>query len=431
MRVAIFGLGYVGTVTSACLADRGHTVVGVDVQGDKVAALARGESPIVEPGLEELLHRAHRHGLLHAATNPEGAISSADMSIVCVGTPSLPSGRVDLRFIEAVSRQIAGAMRAAPRSHVVVYRSTMTPGSTRQLADACFGDLLETTEICYVPEFLREGSAVADFQQPSLSVVGTVDGAAPRSDLPAQLMGTKAMPLRWEGAELLKHACNYFHALKVSFGNEIGRLAKFTGEDGQQLIDLLASDTVLNISPRYLRPGNPFGGSCLPKDVAALSAFSREAALVLPLLEHTLPSNRAQLDHLVALVMATGARSVGLLGLTFKPGTDDLRGSPMVALAETLLGRGYVLHIHDTDVELNRLVGANAAEAERRMPHLAALLRGSVAEVVTRSEVVVVAHTRATLAELRALATSTQVVIDVNGRRELAALPWQYHGLCW
>ncbi|MBL9133400.1 MAG: UDP-glucose/GDP-mannose dehydrogenase family protein, partial [Verrucomicrobiaceae bacterium] len=237
--------------------------------------------------------------------------------------------------------------------------------------------------------------------------------------------------MRWEEAEMLKYACNAFHALKAGFANEMGRLAKFAGIDGSRVMEVLCRDERLNASAAYLRPGNPFGGSCLPKDVGVLSALARAEGLSLPLMEHLMPSNHAHLDALVNLIEGKGARRVGLLGLAFKAGTDDLRGSPMVALAETLLGRGCELSIFDPAVNLARLVGANEAEIQRRMPHLARLMRSSAAEVVRESDVIVAAQSCASLDELRSAARPEQHVIDVNGWRELASLPWRYEGLCW
>lgn len=285
--------------------------------------------------------------------------------------------------------------------------------------------------IYYCPEFLREGTAVRDFREPSLCVVGTHDGGPPTGTEPFELLGENAEILAWEGAETIKYACNYFHALKVGFANEIGRVSKHLGVDGSRIMDVVCRDEKLNISRYYMKPGNPFGGSCLPKDVSALSSFARMEGVSLPVLDSVLSSNQSHLDALLKLITSKGSRKVGILGLAFKSDTDDLRGSPMVAVAETLLGRGYQLSVYDPQLNLSRLMGANEAEMQRRMPHLAQLLRATAAEVVAQSEVVIAAQKCAPLEELATAVTADHWVIDVNGWRELDTLSWKYEGSCW
>ena len=433
MNVSIFGLGYVGAVTAGCLAELGHAVTGVDVQSSKVDAFNSGRSPIVEPELDGLLQAARADGRLTATTDAAAAVAATEASIICVGTPSLESGRLNLDYVRKVCEQIAAALRASGKPHVLIFRSTMLPGSTRQLVRDFLADLQATgqVKIYYCPEFLREGTAVRDFREPSLAVVGTHDGAEPESSEARQLLGGSPAVLAWEGAEAIKYSCNYFHALKVGFANEIGRLCKFLGVDGGRVMEVVCSDTRLNISPYYLKPGNPFGGSCLPKDVSALLSLARQEGLNLPLLDSTLDSNQAHLDLLLKRITARGARRIGLLGLAFKADTDDLRGSPMVAVAETLLGRGYELRIYDPNLQLSRLVGANEAEIQRRMPHLASLLRDDPREVVETSELIVASQKCVPIADLAAWARPEQAVLDVNGWRDLAGLAWQYEGLCW
>jgi GDP-mannose 6-dehydrogenase len=433
MNVSIFGLGYVGAVTAGCLAELGHAVTGVDVQPSKVDAFNRGRSPIVEPELDGLLQTARAKGRLSATTDAAAAVATTEASIICVGTPSLESGRLNLDHVRKVCEQIAAALRASGKSHVLIFRSTMLPGSTRQLVRDFLADLQAAgqVKIYYCPEFLREGTAVRDFREPSLAVVGTHDGTQPESSEARQLLGGAPAVLAWEGAEAIKYSCNYFHALKVGFANEIGRLSKFLGIDGGRVMEVVCSDTRLNISPYYLKPGNPFGGSCLPKDVSALLSFARQEGLNLPLLDSTLETNQAHLDLLLKRITAHGARRIGLLGLAFKADTDDLRGSPMVAVAETLLGRGYELRIHDPNLQLDRLVGANEVEIQRRMPHLASLLRDDPREVFEASELIVASQRCVPVADLAAWVRPDQAVLDVNGWRELATLPWQYEGLCW
>lgn len=433
MNVSVFGLGYVGAVTAACLSERGHRIIGVDVQESKVQAFDAGLSPIIEPGLDALLAQARKSNRLSATTDSAKAVAESDVSIVCVGTPSLENGRLNLTFVSKVTNQIAEAIRRKGSRHIVIFRSTMLPGSTRRLVGESLQSLIQENllQTYYCPEFLREGTAVADFHEPSLVVVGTQDGEMPASGEPMELLGREPAILSWEGAEMIKYACNYYHALKVGFANEIGRLGKHLGVDGAQVMEVVCRDTKLNISRYYMRPGNPFGGSCLPKDVSALGGFARMEGVHLPLLESTLPTNAAHLDSLVRLITAKEKRSVGILGLAFKADTDDLRGSPMVALAETLLGRGYDLQIYDPQLNLSRLIGSNQAEINRRMPHLARLLRSSPREVMEQSEIIVAAQKCARPDELAASARADQHVLDVNGWPELRLLSWQYEGICW
>jgi GDP-mannose 6-dehydrogenase len=433
MKVSIFGLGYVGAVTAGCLAELGHVIIGADVQPEKVEAFNTGRSPIIEPELDDLLSLARREGRLSATTQAAEAVLASDVSIICVGTPSLESGRLNLDFVRKVSEQIATVLKSSGKKHVILFRSTMLPGSTRQMVNDFFEDLrlAGQVSIYYCPEFLREGTAVKDFREPSLAVVGTHDGQAPGSAEAKELLGGTPAVLAWEGAEMIKYSCNYFHALKVGFANEIGRLCKHLGEDGARVMDVVCSDTRLNISRYYMKPGTPFGGSCLPKDVSALLGYARQEGITLPLLDNTLGTNRAHLETLMKLIESKGVRKVGLLGLAFKADTDDLRGSPMVAVAETLLGRGYDLRIYDPSLNLSRLIGANAAEMNRRMPHLASLLKTDVTEVIEHAELVIASQKCVSVETLATLVKPGQQVIDVNGWRDLKTLPWNYEGLCW
>ncbi len=432
-HVSIFGLGYVGAVTAGCLAELGHVIIGADVQPAKVDAFTAGVSPIIEPGLDTLLRDAKSAGRLDATTDGAEAVQRTQVSIICVGTPSQAAGRLNLDFVRKVCAQIAAAIREKNRPHTILFRSTMLPGSTRGLVEAHFADLIASglLHVYYCPEFLREGTAVRDFRDPSLCVVGTHDGNAPATSEALDLLGSNAQILAWEGAEMVKYACNYFHALKVGFANEIGRMAKHLGVNGARVMDVVCRDERLNISRYYLRPGNPFGGSCLPKDVNALSGLARVEGVNLPLLDHVMDSNHAHLESLLDLITAKDVRRVGLLGLAFKADTDDMRGSAMVTVAETLLGRGYQLRIYDPSINLTRLIGANEAEIQRRMPHLAQLLCSSADEVVRESEVIVASQKCVAAESLREVATAGKQVIDVNGWPELRTLPWHYEGVCW
>ena len=433
MNISILGLGYVGAVTAGCLAKRGHSIVGVDVQAQKVESLNAGVPPIVEPGLAELLQTAKLRGLLRATTSVEEAIRDTELSIVCVGTPSKVTGLLDLSFVRGVVQQIAGALRAKKQSHTLVLRSTMLPGSTEQIVRESLADLTEAQglQVFYYPEFLREGTGVADFEHPSLVVVGTQDGAKPPPELTTSLFGEAAVEVNWPTAEMVKYACNAFHATKIAFANEIGRVGKQMGLDARTVMDLLCQDTKLNISRYYLKPGNPFGGSCLPKDVRALTGHGRAEGLSLPVLESLSASNERHLQSLLGLITESGHTEICILGLSFKANTDDLREAPMVEVAQTLLGRGFRVRIFDPALNLGALVGANKRVIDTRMPHLASLLCTDLAAALGEQGLVVAAQQCAPLADLKRYITSAHHVLDVNGWPELRELPSRYEGLCW
>lgn len=433
MNISVFGLGYVGAVTAGCLSQQGHRIIGVDLHPAKVAAFNDGISPIVEPELGELLKAGSACGQITATLDPAEAVANSDASIICVGTPSLPSGSLDLSYVKKVSAQIAAALEKQGKQHILIFRSTMLPGSTRQIVADVFAPLLAggKLQIYYCPEFLREGTAVADFKEPSLSVVGTEDGNPPKHAEIASLLGGTPSILRWEGAEMIKYSCNYLHALKVGFANEIGRLSKHLGEDGMRVMNVVCQDTKLNISRYYMRPGTPFGGSCLPKDVSALRAFARQQGITLPLLESTLPTNESHQNLFVQLIEGKDKRRIGFLGLAFKADTDDLRGSPLVAAAETLYGRGNTLSIYDPQINLSRLIGSNEEQIQKRMPHLAQLMKKTPEEVLQESDVIVVSQKCTSLDVLKSAARPDHIVIDVNGWTDLSTLPWKYEGICW
>jgi len=432
MNISIFGLGYVGAVTAGCLARQGHRITGVDVQPQKVANFNRGAPPIIEPELDRLFHDANAAGLLRASEDTAEAIASTEVSIVCVGTPSTVTGAIDLSGVRSVTAEIATALRSTAKRHSLIFRSTMIPGSTSAIVAAELADLESSgrVPVFYHPEFLREGTAVADFERPSLSVVGTRTGAAPEAGL-AGLFGAGATAVTWETAEMVKYACNAFHATKVAFANEIGRLGKELRIDSQAVMRLLCQDTRLNLSPYYLRPGNPFGGSCLPKDVRALIQLAREQAVSLPVLENILPSNERHLQALLQAITQGTEREVVILGLSFKPDTDDLRGSSMVEVARALLARDYQLRIYDPALNLAALVGANKRVIDAQMPHLAALLKPDLASAIGGRGVIVAAQPCATIAELANCVTAQHRVIDVNGWPGLKTLRARYEGFCW
>lgn len=431
-RLSVFGLGYVGAVNAACLAARGHRVIGVDVAPAKVEAVAAGRPPITEPGLEAILAEAVAAGRLSATCYAEPAVRGSDVSLVCVGTPPAPDGAPDLRFVRKVFAEICELVRAAGKPHAVILRSTLLPGTTASLVREFAADLVAAgrLEVFFLPEFLREGSAVEDFRSPSLHVVGGRDAALPGPGLCDTLLAG-ATPLDWATAEMVKYACNSFHAAKVAFANEIGRIAAAGGVDGRAVMRLLCADTRLNISPAYLRPGNPFGGSCLPKDLRALLQHARQAGVEASLLESLLPSNTAHLEHLLGRIARAGQEEIVILGFSFKAGTDDLRESPMVDVAQALLARGYRLRLFDPQVHPERFLGGNRLVADARLPQLATLLKPTLAEALGRRGLVVAAQPCATLDELRAVLTRDHALLDVNGWPELAGLGVPYQGLCW
>lgn len=433
MNISIFGLGYVGAVTAGCLARQGHSIVGVDVHPQKVESFNQGIPPIVEPGLDVLLQDAKTAGRLRATQNVADALASTELSIICVGTPSAVTGALDLGFVRQVVNEIGAVLRATGKPHALVMRSTMLPGSTASLVEASLQDLIASgsLQVFYFPEFLREGVAVADFENPSLAVVGTRDGSRPPEPLMDGLFGAAAAVVNWPTAELVKYACNAFHAAKITFANEIGRAAKNLAIDSRAVMELLCRDTRLNLSPYYLKPGNPFGGSCLPKDVRALTNHARVHGLHLPMLEALLPSNQRHLESLLAAIMASGQHEIVILGLSFKANTDDLRESAMVEVAQALLGRGHALRIYDPALNLAALVGANKRVIDTRMPHLASLLRPDLKSALGTQGLIVAAHRCASIQELAPWVTRAHRILDVNGWADLRQLPCPYEGFCW
>lgn len=419
MRVSVFGLGYVGCVSAACLVRDGHEVVGVDVNSQKLELIRAGRAPVIEPGLDGLVAEAVRSGGLRVCHDTQTAVIDSDLSLICVGTPGNGNGSLNVRCVENVCGEIGTALAAKAGYHVVVFRSTVLPGTvrrrmipllesrSRKRAGADFG-------VCMNPEFLREGSAIRDYCHPSQVVIGEFDpsSGAPVQQLYAALDGP-IVRTTIQIAEMLKYACNAFHAVKIAFANEIGNLCLEHDIDGQQLMTLFCQDRQLNISPAYLRPGFGFGGSCLPKDLRALLHRAKERDLVLPVLEAVLPSNQRQIQRGVALVEQTGRRRIAVLGLSFKAGTDDVRESPSVALVEALIGRGYHVKLYDENVKPDKLFGANKAYLERELPHIASLMCCSIEEVVTSAEVVVIANTTPTFRRVPELLSGDQILIDL------------------
>lgn len=438
MKVSVFGLGYVGSVSAASFAADGHDVVGVDVNPDKVAAVNAGRSPIVEPGLEELLAQGVSAGKLRATTDTADAVASSEVSLLCVGTPSRKNGSLDLTYLGRVASQIGGEIAKKPSYHVVVVRSTVLPGTTHDLVIPAieqasgkkYGDGFG---VSVNPEFLREGTALKDFRKPPLTLVGH-NHAADASGTIALYQSIDA-PLVSTGirvAEMIKYTSNTWHALKVCFANEIGNLCKKLGVDSHEVMEVFCRDEKLNLSPYYLKPGFAFGGSCLPKDVRALQYRAKEVDIDLPVISSILPSNRLQIEQALAQVLDTGRKRIGLLGFSFKAGTDDLRESPMVILAESLLGKGCSLRIYDRNVSIARLVGSNKEYIDGQIPHLSSLLCDTVEEVVDGSDVLVVGNKAPEFTAALAACRRDQIVIDlVRVPISGAVLQADYRGICW
>jgi GDP-mannose 6-dehydrogenase len=398
MQISIFGMGYVGAVCAACMAESGHDVIGIDVSPIKVDQIKRGRSPIVEPGLEPLLKRQVEAGRMRATSEVNGSISSSDVSMICVGTPSQKNGGLDLRFVETVARQIGDALRHTTRRHVVVVRSTVLPGTTRNVVipilEAASGKKAGVDfGVAVNPEFLRESTAIKDYYDPPMTVIGELDQAS--GDVIASLYQGLAAPLTrapLETAEMVKYACNAWHATKITFANEIGTFAKAHGVDGRDVMQIVCLDRKLNLSSYYMRPGFAFGGSCLPKDLRALIYGATSRDVDVPMLRSILTSNKAQIDKAVEIVAATGKRKLGMLGLSFKADTDDLRESPLVDLAEALIGKGYELSIYDKNVEYARMHGANRDYINQKIPHVASLLKPDLDDVVAGADVMIVGN---------------------------------------
>ncbi|MFI1170262.1 nucleotide sugar dehydrogenase [Streptomyces melanogenes] len=396
MRVSVFGLGYVGCVSAACLASLGHEVIGVDVSQVKVDLVNDGKAPVVEERIGELTAEVVRSGALRATGDVREAIMGSEVSLICVGTPSEPNGSLCTTYLERVTEQIGAALAERGGRHTVVFRSTMLPGTCLNLLLPILEKYVGGTAgvdvgVAVNPEFLREGTSVRDFFDPPKTVIGELDRAS--GDAVASLydgLPGEVFRVPVPTAEAIKYADNAFHGLKIGFANELGAVCQALGVDSHQVIDVFLADRKLNISSAYLRPGFAFGGSCLPKDLRSLVHAAQRADVSVPILSHVLPSNSDHLQRAVDLVERTGRRRVGLFGLSFKPGTDDLRESPLVELAERLFGKGYDLRIYDANVSLSRLIGANREYIESRLPHLAQLLADSVDEVLEHAEVCLV-----------------------------------------
>src|SRR2546421_5008593 len=437
MKLSVFGLGYVGCVSAACFAKEGHEVMGVDVNPLKVEIINSGKSPIVESGIGELIDEMVKEGRLRATTDSAEAVKTSEISLVCVGTPSNTNGSLDLKYIKRVCQEIGAALESKRERHTVVMRSTMLPGTIESV-------VIPTIEVysgkkawrdfnvAVNPEFLREGTSLKDFYAPPFTLIGAETEEAGMLvrrlyagvDAPCFVTSVKA-------AEMVKYACNSFHALKVTFANEIGNVCKGLGIDSHEVMNVFCQDTKLNLSSYYLKPGFAFGGSCLPKDLRAIIYKAKELDVDVPLLASTLQSNRQQIERAVEMVLSTGRKRIGVLGFSFKAGTDDLRESPMVALIETLIGKGMQLAIYDRDVNLARLFGANKEYIEREIPHVSQLMRENIEEVLEHAEVLIIGNKAEEFREVATKFRSDQTLIDLVRLFNDRSSDETYQGICW
>jgi len=434
MNISVFGLGYVGCVTGACLAKAGHRVIGVELQPEKVEIINAGTAPFVEPGLSDLIAEQVKCGGLRATGDAFEAIRESEISLVCVGTPSLPTGQLDVAAIENVCRQIGRAIGEKRALHTVVIRSTVLPGTLERFT-ALIGENSGDggrTIVAVNPEFLREGSALNDFWHPPFTVIGASQpGDAERIAALYRNIDAPIFITEPATALMVKYASNLFHATKIVFANEIARIAKVLDVDSQRVMEIFCHDTKLNISAAYLRPGYAYGGSCLPKDLQAITALAREKHVPVPLLERLQESNRQQIDLGVQAVLDTGKSRIGVLGFSFKPNTDDLRQSPHVALVETLIGKGKTVRIFDPNIRFGRLMGANRRFIDAAIPHVVEFLVDRIEDVLDTCDCIVVANRDPSFAPVVDAVRDGQVIIDLVGITPSRPKVDHYRGLGW
>src|SRR5712671_805094 len=437
MKLSVWGLGYVGTVSAGCLAQEGHEVIGVDSEPAKVDLINAGKPPIIEKDIGQIIERQVAAGRLSATTEASVAVGQTDLFLICVGTPSRSNGDIELKYVRRVCEEIGTALRDHQGAPVVVIRSTMLPGTMREVviptletfsgrrAGAEFG-------VCINPEFLREGTAVHDFFNPPKTVIGEFNRAS--GDLLANLYARIAAPLiraDIETAEMVKYADNAWHALKVGFANEIGNLCKGVGVDSHRVMDIFCQDTKLNLSPYYLKPGFAFGGSCLPKDLRALLYKAKTLDISLPILAAILPSNEQQIERGVRAVIEKGNKKVGVLGFSFKAGTDDLRESPVVELTERLIGKGYDLRIYDSNVRLAAIHGANRDYILNHIPHISRLMTRNIDEVLDHADTIVIGNAAPEFHDVPRRLRGDQIVVDFVRITDSPSVSGVYEGICW
>ena len=436
MKISVMGLGYVGAVAAGCLAKEGHEVVGVDPQQAKVDLINAGKTPIIEKDIGEVIAQQVAAGRLAATTDVRAAVLATDVSLVCVGTPSLGNGHIDLKYVRRVCEQIGETLKEHP-GHTVVMRSTLLPGTMKDVViptlEAASGlKAGEDFGLAINPEFLREGTAVYDYFHPPKTVIGEVGKGA--GDVLEKLYGHLPGPMirtDYETAEMVKYADNTWHALKVAFANEIGNICKAIGVDSHKLMDIFCQDTKLNLSPYYLKPGFAFGGSCLPKDVRALSYKAKLMDVKVPIIDAILPSNDEQIERGIRAVTAKGSRKVGILGFSFKAGTDDLRESPMVELVERLIGKGYDLRVYDSNVRIAAIHGANRDYILNHIPHISRLMVATVDDVLAHAETIVIGNGSAEFRDIPSRITERQQIVDLVRITQERSVEGVYDGLCW
>lgn len=438
MRISIFGLGYVGAVSLACLARDGHSVIGVDIDKAKLELIRTGKTPVVEEGMVDLMAKVAASGRVSVTTDVIQAVMDSDISLICVGTPSAPNGSQDQSAILNLARDLGRAMRDKAGDHVFVFRSTLVPGTVEDVLKPIIERESgkkdgEGFHVCFQPEFLREGTSIRDYDKPPYTIVGA-NSEVPVSrlrelfgHLPCELHATSI-----RAAEMVKYCCNNFHALKITFANETARLCEALNVDPFEVMGLVCQDRQLNISPAYLKPGFAFGGSCLPKDLRATLHMSKMRDVDLPMHAGIVQSNRVHIDHAINKVLASGKRRVGMIGLSFKTGTDDLRESPLVLLAEHFIGKGLELQVYDPEVHLSRLLGANRRFIEQHIPHIDSLIHGDIEGVIAKTDVIVVGlGDSATCDSLKRLVREDQLVLDLVNMPQREALRGKVMGLCW
>jgi GDP-mannose 6-dehydrogenase len=435
--ISIFGLGYVGTVAAACLASEGYRVIGIDPNPVKVDLITQGRSPIVEADVDRLITQATADQCLTASQLVREGVLNADILMICVGTPSQSNGSLDTHYVQQVCEEIGSLLPQHSGYPIIVIRSTLLPGtmhnmviptlekSSNLVAGKDFG-------VCNNPEFLREGTAVADYRDPPKTVIGASDSRS--ADILASIYKNLTAPLiitDIQTAEMAKYADNAWHALKIGFANEIGRLSKALTLDSHKVMDIFCQDLKLNISKAYLKPGYAFGGSCLPKDVRALTYQGKSLDVQLPILDAILPSNDQHIEQTIRLIRRCNVKRIGILGLSFKEGTDDLRESPMVELIERLIGKGYDIKLIDRNVKLASLMGANRDYILNHIPHIARLMVDDLNEICAHAELVVLGHKCPEFESIFPLLSAQQQVVDLVKAQNISAIAGHYHGLCW
>jgi len=436
MKISVFGLGYVGAVSCACLAKDGHQVTGVDVNVKKVELINNKTAPILERDLDGLIRDAVESGRLKATTDTVSAINDSEVSIICVGTPSMINGNINLSYILNVCEEIGAALKNKDAFHTVVIRSTVSPGTLKNCTEV-ISDISGKRDnidfgLANNPEFLREGAAINDYFNPPYIIIGShCERSVEQLKEIYKTIDTKVYILKPEESEMIKYANNNFHALKITFANEIGNICKSFGIDSHVVMDIVARDTKLNLSPYYLKPGFAFGGSCLPKDVRGLMYNARMRDLKTPMLNSLLESNDYQVQQGMNMILATGKKKIGVLGFAFKPGTDDLRESPLISLIEQMIGKGFELSLYDSNVILSNLTGKNKEYIAAHLPHISKLLKHSIKDVLAGSEVIIIGTKDAEFKDIFSMVSPSQIIIDLVRIEKNRISKDNYVGICW